>query len=232
MAKKKTDIEQAASDVRKGQKMVRDAITCLEKKISYLERQLKRKDEDLEQEKAEHETLIQELFGNNKDNYINGYKFERFIVRWMDINFSTYKLKIWQGDKCIKIFNGTKTLSASWNQYPDLIFVNESEKKVVALECKYKYDGWLKLDKRQYNNYTNFETQIRSLMGVDAKVYIMGGSRGLTPDYPDYVYCIPIDYFRNKDIVDFRDIPEYKVYERGVSNVIKENIPFKKYGKR
>lgn len=226
MAKKKTYIEQAMSDVRSGQKMIKDAVARLEGKISTLEDQLRKKEEELEREKMENETLLQELFGEKKDNYIDGYKFERFVVRWMDINHSKYELKIWQGDKCIKIFNGTKTLSASWNQYPDLIFVNEEEKKVIALECKYRYDGCLELERRQYENYKRFEKQIRLLMGVDVKVFVIGGSRGVTPEKPYYVYCIPIKYFENRHYVNFRNIPEYKVYELGVANVIKENILF------
>lgn len=226
MTKKKTYVEAALSDVRKGQKLVRDAVTRLadkissqEKRIKFLEEQCDSAKEYQEEQKNKYENLLNELVGGNVDGYLEGYRFEQFVVRWMDINHKKYGLKIWQGDKHVKIFKGTKTLSASWNKFPDLIFVNEKEKKVVALECKYRYDGILKLTKAKFTDYQNFEKQINSFMQVDTKTYLMVGISGESKS-PAYMYCIPIDHLENlmnnddEIELNMRDFPQFKVMEK------------------
>lgn len=230
-------VEQALYDIKVARKMIKKATEDLESsissrdnKIAWLDEQLtiarQSIDDQMQGIRDEYESLFQEIFGENVDRYLEGFRFERHIVWWMNKNFPQYELKIWQGDKCYKPYEDSQTISASWNTYPDLIYVDEKQKRVVALECKYRYDGILNLDRRQYENYKRFETRISALMGVDAKVYIMAGSRGETSGRPDYVYCIPIGYFDKHDSVDFRYIPEYKVYERGLFNIIEKNIPF------
>lgn len=227
MAKKeKTYLETIMSDFKKGEKIVKDAVSKLESRVQSRDSRIAYLEKELQDQKDYYEFKFLQIFGVNFENYLIGYGFEKHVVRWMNQYFSQYELKIWQGDKCVQPYIEGDKISASWNTYPDLIYVNEVKKKVIALECKYRNDGWLELERRQYENYKKFETQIRSFMGVDASVFIIGGSRGLNSDSPDYMYCIPLDFFADKDIVDFREIPEYKVYERGLSNVIKDNIPF------
>lgn len=233
MAKKKTEIEKLLSDLKKSQKLSKQTVLGLEEKISIQQKHYdfvigsyQDKIDGLEKTILGQKNLISELFGDNIEQYVEGYRFERFVARWMDINFKQYELKLWQSDKFAEILRGTRKLYPSWNQYPDLIYVDEVNKKAIALECKYRNDGMLELERRQYDNYKKFESQMRLLMKVDISVYIIGGSRGLTTDRPDYMYCIPLDFFKDKELVDFREIPEYKVYERGFSNVIKDNIPF------
>lgn len=220
---KKTKTEQAATEIRRSLKVLTEEFSHLQNRLIRMEKENKK---TIDRLKSDHENLLISAFGPNYEDYLTGYGFEKHVVWWMNKYFQNYELKIWQGDKCTQPYVNEDKISASWNMYPDLIYVNTDPKKVIALECKYRENGILHLDQRQYKNYKNFETQISSLMGVETKVYIMGGSRGLTSDRPDYVYCIPIDYFSDKREVDFRDIPTFKVYERYVNNTITGNIPF------
>lgn len=231
MAKKvRNKVEQALYDLQTARKMIKKAAEDLDSSIGSRDNKIAWLNEIHENQiqgtKEEYETMFLEIFGVNVDRYLEGFRFERHVVWWMNKHFPQYELKIWQGDKCYKPYEDSQTISASWNTYPDLIYVDEKRKRVVALECKYRYDGKLELARRQYENYKRFEPQISALMGVDARVYIMAGSRGETSGRPDFVYCIPIGYFDEHDSVDFRDIPEYKVYERGLSNVVEMNMPF------
>lgn len=219
MAKKKTQAEQAATNVRRSLKILIKEIDSLQRKVNLHEREKEKMQEEFDNK-------FRSIFGVKFDDYLRGYGFEKHVVWWMNQYFKQYDLKIWQGDKCAHPYIDGDKISASWNTYPDLIYVDDENKKAIALECKYRSDGRLELDRRQYANYKKFESQIHSLMRVDVSVFIMGGSRGLTSDRPDYMYCIPLDFFVDKEIVDFREIPEYKVYERGFSNVIKDNLPF------
>ena len=223
---KKTKAEQAATEIRRSLKVLTEELDSKQRLINRQEKIIAR----LEREKAsleeEFNNNFTSIFGARFDEYLRGYGFEKHVVWWMNQYFHQFKLKIWQGDKCAHPHIDGEKIIASWNTYPDLIYVNEKSKKVIALECKYRDNGRLELKDQQYENYKDFETQIHKLMGVDINVYIIGGSRGITSDRPDYMYCIPINYFANKKNVDFRDIPQFKIYERGLSNVIKDNSPF------
>ena len=223
---KKTEAEQTATNIRKGLKFLTEEIDNLRRKVNRHEKTIAQLKREKEEKEEEFDNNFRNIFGVKYDEYLRGYGFEKHVVWWMNQYFNQYDLKIWQGDKFAHPYVDGDKISASWNTYPDLIYVDEVNKKAIALECKYRNDGRLELERRQYDNYRKFESQIRSLMRVDVSVFIVGGSRGLTSDRPDYMYCIPLDFFADKEIVDFREIPEYKVYERGLSNVIKDNIPF------
>lgn len=223
---KKTEAEQAATNIRRSLKVLTEEIDKLQHKVNSRERTIAQLKMEKEEKQKEFDNNFINIFGVKYDDYLRGYGFEKHVVWWMNQYFNQYDLKIWQGDKCAHPYIDGDKISASWNTYPDLIYVDEVNKKAIALECKYRNDGMLELERRQYDNYKKFESQMRSLMKVDISVFIIGGSRGLTTDRPDYMYCIPLDFFKDKELVDFREIPEYKVYERGFSNVIKDNIPF------
>lgn len=236
MAKKKTYVEELLSDFRKSQKLAREAVSSLEarissreKRIKFLEERISVLEEELGYQKECYENRFQEIFGVNFDNYLIGYGFEKHVVWWMNQYQKGYELKIWQGDKLARPYEEDDSIYASWNKYPDLIYVNERQKKVVALECKYRYDGVLNIDRRKYEDYKHFEMQIGSLMNVDTRVFIMVGSRG-TADKPDFMYCIPVDYFENLTEVDLRSVPQFKIMERdyyyGNINNLPENFMF------
>ena len=188
MAKKKSKVEETLSDVRKGQKLVRDAVGKLDETVKQLKKDLEEARETLE----EKHKLLQDLFGEHYNYFIDGYRFERHVVWWMNKNYPHYELKIWQGDKFAPPYKDGDLIYASWNKYPDLIYVDAKHKKAIALECKYRYDGRLELDSRQYSNYKNFETQIKELLHIDTEVYLMVGS-GRIPNRPGSMYAIPID---------------------------------------
>ncbi len=230
---KKTPAEQAAIEIKRSLKELMEEVKRLqlqiirrENNIVDLNNAIVNLQEEKRQLQEDFDNNFISIFGLKYKDYMKGYEFEKHVVWWMHQYFGQYELKIWQGDKFAHPYIEDDMICASWNMYPDLIYVDEQSKRVVTLECKYRNDGKLKFEHRQYENYKKFESQICSYMGVDARVYIMAGSRGETSHYPDFMYCIPIDYFADKDYVDYRDIPEYKVYERGFSNVIRDNIDF------
>ena len=222
---KKTPAEQAATEIRRSLKDLMEEVNRLQHRVNRREKDVENLIEENRWLQEKFDNNFMSIFGIKYEEYLKGYGFEKHVVWWMHQYFGQYELVIWQGDKCAHPYVDGDKICASWNTYPDLIYVDEERKRVVALECKYRNDGRLDLERRQYENYKRFESQIRSLMGVEVSVFIMAGSRG-TSDRPDYMYCIPIDYFADRDSVDYRNIPDYKIYERGFSNVIRENIAF------
>lgn len=230
MAKKiRYKAEQALYDIKVARKMIKKATEDLESslescesRIKWLEGRLDSQDEYMELEiqrtKEVCDSKLQDVIGSHVDEYLKGYSFERFVVQWMYKYFNEFELKIWQGDKCVDAYDGKK-LIASWNMYPDLIFVNERKKQVIALECKYRYNGVLDLTKTKFEDYKRFEEQICSLMHVDVKVYIMIGCGGNAAK-PNNMYRIPIDImeemFDSNDTcsIVIEDYPQYKVKVR------------------
>lgn len=238
MAKKiRYKVEQALYDIKVARKMIKKAaedlessINSRESRIHYLEDEITSNREWIERTKEEYETKFQEIFGVNLDSYLEGFRFERHVVWWMNRYANQYELKIWQGDKCYKPYEDSKLISASWNTYPDLVYVDAQNKKVVAIECKYRSNGVISLDKRQFDNYKNFERQIGDFMNVDTKVYVMVGTSGSSSDRPAYMYCVPLDCLRNERKLDLKAYPQYMVMERVLIGqeirIYKENIPF------
>lgn len=230
MAKKtRTKSEQALYDIKLARKMINKAATNLESRINSLENHCQYIEEENENIKKEYDATFQEIFGKNKETYLEGFRFERHVVWWMNQYFGQYDLKIWQGDKCYKPYENSKRISPSWNTYPDLIYMHKNGKKIIAFECKYRFNGKLTIDDRQFENYINFEKQIKTLMNIDVKVYVMVGTSGQS-DKPAYMYCLPINCFDNQQEIDMRTVPQYKVMERNIIGqeirIFKENIPF------
>lgn len=242
MAQKiRSKVEQALYDLQTARKMIKKAaedldssISSRENRISWLEREVDLQevlnDDQIQRVKEEYDEKLQDVIGVHVDEFIKGYHFEQFVVNWMYRNFKEYELKIWQGDKGVKACDG-KLVKASWNMYPDLIFVNSERKKVIALECKYRNSGDFRLKKCKYEDYKNFETQIRKFMNVDVNVYIIVGNG--SPETPSNIYCIPIDFYDDKFentewcTIHVDDLPQYKAmyWSKGEKNVTK-NIPF------
>ena len=238
MAKKiRFKVEQALYDIKVARKMIKKAaedlessINSRENRIHYLEEETKSNREWIAQTKEEYEAKFQEIFGVKIDTYLEGFRFERHVVWWMNSYVNQYELKIWQGDKCYKPYEDSKLISASWNTYPDLVYVDSINKKVIALECKYRSNAIISLDKRQYDNYKNFEKQIGNFMNVDVRVYVMVGTGGFSSDRPAFMYCVPLDCLRNQREYDLKTHPQYMVMEREVTGqeikIFKYNIPF------
>lgn len=219
-------VEQALYDIKVARKMIKKAaedlessIDSRENKIKWLESRLDSQDEyfegEIQRTKEDCDSKLQDMIGIHVDEYLKGYSFERFVVQWMYKSYSEFELKIWQGDKCVDTRDGKKIV-ASWNMYPDLIYVNEKKKQVIALECKYRSNGILELPQKKLEDYKRFEEQIGNLMNVDVKVYIMlGGGRDAAK--PSSIYRIPIgeldEMVDANDIcvVDGKDFPQYKV---------------------
>lgn len=242
MAQKiRNKVEQALYDLQTARKMIKKAaedldssVSSRENRINWLERQFDLQellnDDQIQRVKEEYDEKLQDIIGDHVDEFIKGYHFEQFVVDWMYRNFKEYELKIWQGDKGVKAGDG-KFVKASWNMYPDLIFVNNEEKKVLALECKYRNNGNFRLKKNKYEDYKNFEVQIRKFINVDVNVYIMVGNG--FPETPNNMYCIPIDFYDGKFentecfTVNIDDLKQYKImhWSRGEKNIYK-NVPF------
>lgn len=235
--KTRNKVEQALYDLQTARKMIKkaagdleDRCNSLENHSRWVEKQLVEEEDFNTQLKNQYEAKFQEIFGVNIDFYLDGFRFERHVVWWMNRYFSQYELKIWQGDKCYKPYEDSKRISASWNTYPDLIYVDTNNKKVVALECKYRSNGKISLEQRQFENYRNFEKQIGAFMNVKTKVYVMVGTGGSSSDRPDNMYCVPLEVLRNERELDLYAHPQYLVMERGdvgqEIRIHKDNIPF------
>ena len=226
MAKQKTELEKLLDDFKKAQKTTKNVIVRLEKIISQQTRQIEQLQNELEQEKESKNLLLLGLLGENADQSMDGYDFERHVAWWMKRHQSHLTLEIWQGDKFAHPYMDSEVICPLWNKYPDQIYFDENKKEIIAIECKYRYDGILEINNQKYEKYKSFESQQGNLMNKDVKVFLMVGSRG-TPDRPDYMYCIPIDCFENQSIINLRDIPQYKIMERigGVFNY-PENYQF------
>lgn len=235
---KKAPIEQALADAKKTLKIISNEVSNLQSSLASRENRVKRLECQLEDEKKSsqerEESLLHSLFGNNAQYFLEGLAFEKHVVWWMDKFCNNYKLKIWQGDKSCYIHNiykGDHLITASWNSYPDLIFVDEEQKKVIAIECKYRFDGIFALEKSKYEIYKQFQDKISKLMHVETRVYIMVGTGGFKAGLPDWMYCLPIDSYQfsgNIKIIsrDMRNEPQYKVLERCQQMCIKANVPF------
>lgn len=201
------------------------------------------------------EEKFQELFGKDYDAYIEGYNFEKHVVWWMNQYFVNYSLKIWQGDKYCKPFGDYDKIYPSWNQYPDLIYADDSNKKVLALECKFCIYARFKVERRQLQNYQNFERHIRQLTNMETKAYVIVGNNengffdetvgifvnGSIPTdrenislRPTEMYCLPLDFIEqqlgNSDqtTIEVSQFPQYLIMtkpEGKIRNLYK-NIPF------
>jgi len=236
MKKERSIVEQAILDSKKALKVLNNELISLqakvksrENRINYLENQLS---SEIEASKSKIDNLLLDLFGPNAQIYLEGLSFEKHVVWWMDKYYSKYSLKIWQGDKSnfINDYCGDHLVSAEWNSYPDLIFVDEKHKKAIAIECKYRRDGILNLDKKHYDNYVKFQKEISSHMDIKLNVYIMVGTAG-QPDRPDWMYCIPLESFQYKsDVIEInmRNMRKNLVMTRDFSGIISypENVPF------
>ena len=226
MAKKKTELEQLLSDFKKAQKTTKNVVARLESIINQQAQQIARLQSDLEQEKENRDLLLKGLLGENADQSIDGYDFERHVAWWMKRHQPHLTLEMWQGDKFAHPYMDSEIICPLWNKYPDLIYFDDNKTEIIAIECKYRYDGVLEICNQKYEKYKSFETRQGNLMNKNVKVYIMAGSRG-TPDRPDYMYCIPIDCFENQSVINLRDIPQYKVMERnGIIINYPENYQF------
>lgn len=226
MAKKKTELEQLLDEFKKAQKTTKNVIARLEKIINQQARQIKQQQNELEQEKESKDALLINLLGENADRSIDGYDFERHVAWWMNMHQPHLTLEIWQGDKFAHPYIDSEVICPLWNKYPDQIYFDENKKEIIAIECKYRYDGILEISHQKYEKYKSFESCQGNIMSKNVKVYIMAGSRG-TPDRPDYMYCIPLECFEKQSVINLRDIPQYKMMERigGVFNY-PENYQF------
>ncbi len=237
MAKKiRNKVEQALYDLQTARKMIKKAAEDLESsvdsrdnRIFHLEKEVESDQEWVARTKDDYEAQFLEIFGVNVDTYLEGFRFERHVVWWMNRYYNQYTLKIWQGDKCYKPYDDQKLIRASWNSYPDLIYVDENKKAVLTLECKYRANGIIKLDKAQFENYKNFEKQIADFMNVKVKVYVMVGTSG-SSDRPDFMYCVPLNCLRNEREMDLKSYPQYLIMERNDNGqdiqIYKDDIPF------
>lgn len=231
MAKKeKTYLETIMSDFKKGERAVKDAVSRLESRVQSRESRIAFLEKELQEQKAYYEFQFMKIFGVNIETYLIGYEFEKHVVWWMNKYCRKYVLKVWQGDKCASTSYDDDIIIATWNTYPDLIYVNKENTKVVALECKYRQNGKLSIDKQHYAHYEAIEKQIRDNLHIEARVYVMVGSSGSSSHRPDYMYCVPLYEFKGEREVDMRNIPQYKVMDRSVIGqeiaTHKENIPF------
>lgn len=200
---------------------------------------LKLKCSSLEQRNAELNQRVEELLSEVKDyedwkkknqDYLKGVEFEKFVVRWMYNHRNRFSLKIWQGDKSVPVVGYRYELhhiTAAWNKYPDLIFVDDESKQAIAIECKYCFEGRRSLETRKYDDYLNFENSLSQFMGKNIRVYIMIGTRGEASN-PDWLYCIPLDALKKENLeLNMRD-KEYQRYKIMGPNgrILYKNIPF------
>lgn len=230
MTKKKSELEQALSDFRKTQKEQRNIVSNLERIIRRKEREIRDLNNQIEMLKAEYEAKCQEIFGTNMDSYLQGVRFEQHVAWWMREYFQQYSLKIWQSDKYFRPYENDDPITAEWNSFPDLIYVDEDHKKVLAIECKYRKDGKLTIENRQYNNYKQSEVFLQTLFGAEVKVFVMAGvdKFRIWPQKPDYMYCFPIDFFKDgeeKDLKSFKENPVMDRYAYATKPIL-ENIHF------
>lgn len=216
MARRKTELEQALSDFKKTQKEQRNIVSVLERIIYRKDKEVRDLKNKIESLTAEYEEKCTEIFGLNIDNYLQGVRFERHVTWWMREYFPQYSLKIWQSDKYYKPYSEETAITAEWNSFPDLIFVDESTKDVLAIECKYRKDGKLNIDDRQYNNYNRSKMLLQGLFGGKVKVFVMAGvdEHSITPERPDYMYCIPLDRFKDGTEKDMKLFKNYLVMDR------------------
>lgn len=202
------------------------------------------------------EQKFQELFGENYDAYIEGYNFEKHVVWWMNQYFGNYSLKIWQGDKIVvNPYGDRDKIYASWNQYPDLIYADDQNNKVLGLECKFCISGNFKVERRQLRNYKNFEQHIRQLTNRDTKAYVIVGynencffdetvgvfvnqfnptNRENVSLKPTEMYCLPLDFIEQQlghsdtTTIELSQFPQYLIMTKPVGKIrnIYKNIPF------
>lgn len=201
------------------------------------------------------EQVFQELFGTNYEAYIEGYNFEKHVVWWMNQYFGNYTLKIWQGDKYCKPFEDKDRIYPSWNQYPDLIYVDERKRKVLGLECKFCLSAKFKVERRQLLNYKDFERHICNLTNMDTEVYIIVGNnensfydetadafvngymatdRENISKKPTEMYSLPLDFIvqqlgdADKTTIEVSEYPQYRIMTKPEGKIrnIYTNIPF------
>jgi len=241
MAKKKTEFEQLLNNLMNAPKPSKKVIARLkeifnqqEQRIEQQEQQLEQKTQRTEQLQEEIESirqyyqqLLKQAVGANYENYLIGYDFEQYVVRWMDEYYDDKcDLITWQSDKSTISHVSHKRICAKWNSFPDLWYFDETKQKLIALECKYKSNGKLTIDAHKYKDYKDFTRFMRQNTKWDVQVHIMVGSRG-TADDPDFMYCIPLDYFENHDYVDLRNVPQFKILEGNTyKRILTNNIPF------
>ena len=230
MAKKKTELEQALSDFRKTQKEQRNIVSNYERIIRRKERDIRELNNQLESLKAEYEAKCQEIFGTNMDSYLQGVRFEQHVAWWMRKYFPQYSFLIWQSDKYYKPYEEEEPIRAEWNSFPDLIFVDMKAQKAIAIECKFRNNGLLTIDHEHYMNYKRAETQISEYLGVDTEVFVMAGTNeyGRDSQKPEYMYCFPVDFFKDGAEKDIKLFKEYLVMDRYVhaTKPILDNIHF------
>lgn len=202
------------------------------------------------------EQLFQELFGTDYGTYIEGYNFEKHVVWWMNQYFANYSLRIWQGDKFVRPFGNNDKICPSWNQYPDLVYVDEAKKKVLALECKFRLYAKFDIERRQLQNYRDFQQHIRHLTNMDTAVYVIVGNNencffdetvgifvnGNNPTdrenislRPTEMYCLPLDFIEQQlgeadsTTILVSKYPQYQIMTKSEGKIrnIYKNIPFK-----
>ncbi len=201
------------------------------------------------------EQKFQDLFGENYDAYIEGYNFEKHVVWWMNQYFGNYSLKIWQGDKIVKPYGERNKIYASWNQYPDLIYVDEQNNKVLGLECKFCTYAKFKVERQQLQNYKDFEKYIQELTNRDTRAYVIVGNNeygffdetvgvfvnGYCPTdrenislRPTEMYCLPLDFIEqqlgnsDKTTIEVSNFPQYLIMTKpgGKIRNLYNHIPF------
>ena len=231
MTKKKTELEQALSNFRKTQKEQRQIMQSFETIDRSKDQEIVRLKNEKQSIIDEYENKLSSIVGGNVDEYIKGYNFEQHVAWWMREYFPQYSLRMWQGDKYYYPYINEEPITAEWNAFPDLIFVDEEKKKVLAIECKYRKEGKLTIDERQYNNYKQCQIPLQTLFGADVKIFVMAGTDEfkIRPNKPDYMYCIPVDCFEDGKEKDLNSFKEYLVmnrYHSFTTKPILENIHF------
>ena len=232
MAKKKTEAEQALFDIKKNLKVLSEQVNHLQVKLEIRTDQRKNLEEKLrelrESVDLKIKNITKDLFGKNYDVYKEGYDFERHVVWWMNWLFPKYQLQIWQGDKMYQPYADQETIYAQWNKFPDLIYSDGNNKKVLAIECKFRCNGIYELSKSKYFDYKHFEQMIRDLTNIDVQTCIMIGSISdyykfdtrFSSNRPEYMYCIPINFFDNlfdktdMCVIDLREYPQFLVMKK------------------
>ena len=177
MAKKKSELEQLFSDYRKAQKTTKCTITRLEGIIHQQAEQIEQLQNELEHEKENKDLLLTGLLGENADRAIDGYDFERHVAWWMKKHQPHLTLEMWQGDKFAHPYMDDEIICPLWNKYPDLIYSEDGKKEIIAVECKYRYDGILEINNQKFEKYKSFESHQGNLMSKNIKVYISSNLR-------------------------------------------------------
>ena len=103
----------------------------------FLEQELIRKDQEIERLQEENESirqyyqeLLKNAVGANYENYLIGYDFEQYVVRWMDEYYNNkYSLISWQSDKSTISHITHERLRAKWNSVPDLVYFDKKHQK-------------------------------------------------------------------------------------------------------